>query len=160
MKKIIFLSFVAASVLFTAYAEEAKTVEKVPAKKIEAEKSKLDMGISRENLREKVSDDSTYEDAQEEDKDAVDEALPEVGIGLNVATETEVAGDEVVRVAQAPRLDVDVVHVDHHRDDGDERHRGSRRRYACGRRLLAPAVGQDPERARRGVSAGRARRGG
>ena len=38
MKKIIFLSFVAASVLFTAYAEEAKTVEKVPAKKIEAEK--------------------------------------------------------------------------------------------------------------------------
>ena len=38
MKKIIFLSFVVASVLFTAYAEEAKTVEKVPANKIEAEK--------------------------------------------------------------------------------------------------------------------------
>lgn len=39
MKKIIFFSFVAASVWFTAYAEEAKTVEKVPAKKIESEKS-------------------------------------------------------------------------------------------------------------------------
>ena len=39
MKKIIFLSFVTACVVFTAYAEEAKTAEKVPAKKIESLKS-------------------------------------------------------------------------------------------------------------------------
>mgnify|MGYP006862974382 CR=1 FL=1 len=39
MKKILFLSVVVASVLFTAYAEEAKTAEKVPAKKIESLKS-------------------------------------------------------------------------------------------------------------------------
>ena len=41
MKKIIFLSFVTACVVFTAYAEEAKTAQKVPAKKIESEKSSV-----------------------------------------------------------------------------------------------------------------------
>ena len=39
MKKIIFLSFVTACVVFTAYAEEAKTIEKIPAKKNESVKS-------------------------------------------------------------------------------------------------------------------------
>ena len=39
MKKIIFLSFVAASVLFTAYAEEAKIVEKTTAVKTKVEKT-------------------------------------------------------------------------------------------------------------------------
>ena len=46
-----------------------------------------------------------------------DESTPEVAVGIDIISKTQIAREKIDGVTQTPSLDIDIIHVDDDRDD-------------------------------------------